>query len=135
MTDRQWRLIRHVFFRWYARAKVPCLHDTQWQYFRVSTNFSNADSNIFLIHVQKSKFSICAVLEIRGLKVVISFNFALITPQVKQHIKYCEPWSAATIKGMFYAATLYIYTASNSDRKQNPAWFWPVANQQAFSTS
>ena len=62
------------------------------QYFRVSTNFLHADSEIFFwIRVVKFMLPIHIILEICGLKSVVSFNFALSALHVKQCVKSCEP--------------------------------------------
>ena len=66
------------------------------QYFRVSTNFLHADSKCFFwIRVEKFMLSVRLVLEICGIKVVVSFNFALSAPHVKRRFKSCEPPAAA----------------------------------------
>ena len=39
--------------------------------------------------------SVRLVLEICGIKVVVSFNFALSAPHVKRRVKSCEPSAAA----------------------------------------
>ena len=62
------------------------------QYFRVSTNFLHADSKMFFwIRVEKSMLSVHLVLEICGLKDVVSFNFAPSAPHVKRRVKSREP--------------------------------------------
>ena len=45
----------------------------------------------FWIRVEKFMFSVRLVLEICGLKVVVSFNFAPSAPHVKRRIKSCDP--------------------------------------------
>ena len=49
----------------------------------------------FWIRVEKSMLSVHLVLEICGLKVVVSFNFAPSAPHVKRRVKSCEPRAAA----------------------------------------
>ena len=49
----------------------------------------------FWIRVEKFMLSVRLVLEICGLKVVASFNFALSAPHVKRRIKSCEPSAVA----------------------------------------
>ena len=49
----------------------------------------------FWIRVENFMLSVRLVLEICGLKVVVSFNFALGTPHVKRRVKCCEPSAAA----------------------------------------
>ena len=56
--------------------------------------------NIFWIRVQKFMLPIHIVLEICGLKVVVSFNFALSAPHVKRRVKSCEPRAAVANKGL-----------------------------------
>ena len=51
----------------------------------------------FWIRVEKSMLSVHFVLEICGLKVVVSFNFAPSAPHVKRRVKSCEPRAAAAI--------------------------------------
>ena len=66
------------------------------QYFRASSNFLHLDSKwFFLIRVQKFILSIHVVLEICGLKVAVSFNFALSAPHDKRCVKSCVPRAAA----------------------------------------
>ena len=48
----------------------------------------------FWIRVEKFMLSVHLVLEICGLKVVVSFNFALSAPHVKRRVKSCEPSTA-----------------------------------------
>ena len=43
--------------------------------------------------------SVHLVLEICGLKLVVSFNFAPSAPHVKQRVKSCEPRAAAATSG------------------------------------
>ena len=43
--------------------------------------------------------SVHLVLEIYGLKVVVSFNFAPSAPHVKRRVKSCEPRAAAATYG------------------------------------
>ena len=54
----------------------------------------------FWIRVAKSMLSVHLVLEICGLKVVVSFNFAPSAPHVKQRVKSCEPRAAAASIGL-----------------------------------
>ena len=56
--------------------------------------------NIFLIHVQKFMLPIYIVLEICGLKIVVSFNFVLSAPHVKRHVKSSVPQAAAAISAL-----------------------------------
>ena len=49
----------------------------------------------FWIRVEKFMLSVRLVLEICGIKVVVSFNFALSAPHVKRRVKSCEPSAAA----------------------------------------
>ena len=60
----------------------------------------------FWIRVAKSMLSVHLVLEICGLKVVISFNFAPSAPHVKRRIKSCEPRAAAANLSMAAPKTL-----------------------------
>ena len=53
----------------------------------------------FWILVEKFMLSVRFVLEICGLKVVVSFNFALSAPHVKRRVKSCEPSAAAATSG------------------------------------
>ena len=53
----------------------------------------------FWIRVEKSMLSVHLVLEICGLKVVVSFNFAPSAPHVKRRVKSCEPRAAAATVG------------------------------------
>ena len=53
----------------------------------------------FWIRVAKSMLSVHLVLEICGLKVVVSFNFAPSAPHVKRRVKSCEPRAAAATDG------------------------------------
>ena len=61
----------------------------------------------FWIRVEKSMLSVYLVLEIYGLKVVVSFNFAPSAPHVKRRVKSCEPRAAA--------ATIYTYSLTCID--------------------
>ena len=54
----------------------------------------------FWIRVEKSMLSVHLVLEICGLKVVVSFNFAPSAPHVKRRVKSCEPRAAAANCGL-----------------------------------
>ena len=54
----------------------------------------------FWIRVEKFMLSVRLVLEICGIKVVVSFNFALSAPHVKRRVKSREPSAAAAITSM-----------------------------------
>ena len=92
-NDAPRRLIRHAFFRRYARAEVPTLSNTifsrEYQLFACWLKMS------FWIRVEKFMLSVHLVLEICGLKVVVSFNFAPSAPHVKRRVKSCEPRAPA----------------------------------------
>ena len=81
MNDRPRRLIRHAFFRRYALAEVPCnttLSNTIFS--REYQLFACWLKMLFWIRVEKSMLSVHLVLEMCGLKVVVSFNFAPSAP-------------------------------------------------------
>ena len=60
--------------------------------------------------------SVHLVLEICGLKVVVSFNFAPSAPHVKRRVKSCEPRAAAATNGLSHAH----WQAKSSAQTQPP---------------
>ena len=62
----------------------------------------------FWIRVAKSMLSVHLVLEICGLKVVVSFNFAPSAPHVKRRVKSCEPRAAAANGGSTWSVQVEI---------------------------
>ena len=72
----------------------------------------------FWIRVEKFMLSVRLVLEICGIKVVVSFNFALSAPHVKGRVKSCEPSAAA--------ATNILRVANNIQVLRTPEYIYVV---------